>query len=198
MRYIMVAYVFAAIIISHSYERIIYANIKVGRALVLFLSIFMISNGIYNSLQIEVFKERNFSKIINQNSDKIEEAFLKHGIKRGYSLYWDSSTVNVLSNNRVELAPVSGDMTPHTVMAPYRYYSSDQTNEKTAFVKVIQPIEGNKSDHPEFVISNQSIFDLAVDKEVIYENGAPLIEIYYFDKNYFTFSPDNDPKRKIS
>jgi hypothetical protein len=195
IRYFMFVYVLASIVIAQYYQNIIYINVRLGKSLIIFITIFSMTNGIYNSLQLDELKNENKSKFTSNNASKIEEAFNRHGIKKGYSLYWDSSTVTVLSDSRVELAAVLGDMTPVMHLAPYRYFSPDKALEKTAFVKVNQPLSKEIAEHEQYKISKPDIFDLAVEKEVIYNDGVASVEIYYFDKNYFTFPPGHDPTK---
>jgi hypothetical protein len=197
IRYLMLAYVLIALILSHSYEKIRNVNIKLARVFIYFLTIFCMTNGIYNSMQIDEVKNDNVSLLVSRNAEKIEEAFQRHGIKRGYALYWDSSAVTVLSNNRIELAPVWGDMTPRNMSSLYRYYSPDQTNEKTAFIKVNRRLNAESAESMDFAILRPEILDLAIGKEVIYDDGTIKVEIYYYDKNYFRYPQGYNPKMNV-
>jgi hypothetical protein len=68
---------------------------------------------------------------------------------------------------------------------------------KTAFVKVTRPFNPQIDELPQFKITNDDLFNLAVEKEVIYDDAEYKIEVYYYDRNYFTFPEDYDPKKSV-
>jgi hypothetical protein len=197
IRFFIQIYILISLAIASVYEDINYSSLKKGRFFLLFICIFIITNGVYNSLQIGDIENGNISKYASRNFSEIENSFKRHGIKRGYALYWDSSTVTLLTNNRIELVAVKGDMEPNTYMAPYRYYSPEYRDERTAFVRIIQPLNPEIADLPQFKITNYEIFNIALEKEVIYDDSEVSIEIYFYDKNLFTFPVDHDPKSDL-
>jgi hypothetical protein len=193
LRYYMFMFVIFALISSYAYDDMNKNNKLLKNIFLCLLVVFMVTNSIYNLSQLNLVKIKNSSLITVWNWKKITSILENHGIELAYAMCWDSNSITVLSNGKVEISPVLGDMTPMEYVVPYRNYSPEIKNHKTAFIRINQPIYDDFQYLPQFHISNFDIFEKAVEKIRFMGTFYP-IEILIFDKNYFTFPDGHDPK----
>jgi hypothetical protein len=192
IRYYLYMFVLFAVVFSYVYEDLKHNHVK-RMGIVIFMGVFLTTNSISNIIQLPIRLAYNISRVSVWHADEIAKIMEKYGIKLGYALYWDSSNISVLTDCKVEIAGVYGNLKPIRYVSPYRYYKPDLENEKTVFIKINQPIFDEYKNHPTFKLENIWIFDKAVAKEVI-KGSFYDIEILIFDHNYFVFPQGHNPK----
>jgi hypothetical protein len=193
IRYYMYIFLFFSLVIMFSFEEVLNKNKILKTFTTLLLSIFLITNNIYNINKIPELKKTNVSRISLWHADEISAILKSYDVSLGYSLFWDSNCITVLTNGQTEIAAVNGNMTPLKYVTPFRYYDNAISEQKTAFIKITQPVYEEYQNFPQFYISNNAILELAIAKEFI-KGSFYDIEIFIFEKNYFTFPPDYDPR----
>jgi hypothetical protein len=193
-RYYLLIFVLFSLVYAYSFEELCKTNIVLKKIMLCGLTIFFATNSIYNIKQLDYIKDLNISRVSDWHAEEISNILQKHGVNLGYALYWDSNTITVLTNGKTEIAAVYGNMTPMGYVTPYRYYSPELADTKSAFIRISQPVFDWNKGLPLFEISKPEIFDNAVAKETI---KGPFydIDIFIFDRNYFTFPEGHDPKK---
>jgi hypothetical protein len=155
---------------------------------------FLILNSVANVRYLKILPVYNQSRIALRHAGEIEGALKRRGISRAYSLYLDSSVGTVISDGRVKILPVLGDMTPLRYMARLADYSHDLASERTAFLRIDQAIAPELAGTPQFNITRPEILEKAVARETLPDPEADIV-IHYFDFNPFVFPPGYDPRR---
>jgi hypothetical protein len=154
-----------------------------------------------NSLQIArdfaIVEAANPSRVAVRRTPEIEDSLRRHGVQRAYSLYWQSAVETVLTDGRIEVWGVLGDMRPLRYLAGYRVYSPDSASHRTAYVMVDLPVIEGFEDMVQFAITDPSILEKAVSVEIIHDPEAD-VRIYYFARNPFVNPPGHDPAKDFS
>jgi hypothetical protein len=125
---------------------------------------------------------------------EIENSLIRHGVKRAYSLYWNSAVETVLTDGRIEVWGVLGNMKPIRYLTSYQVYSPMLAGEKSAFINVNKPPYSVFENMIQFSVSNIELLNKAVSKEIIPDAEAD-IEIFYFDHNPFVYPQGHDPSQ---
>jgi hypothetical protein len=196
LRYYLYIFIFFSFVIMFGFEEILNKNIIMKKISMIILGLFLITNSIYNIEKIPELKNSNYSRISIRHADEISTILKKYDVSLGYSLFWDSNCITVLTNGETEIAAVHENMTPMCYVTPFRYYDNAISEQKTAFIKITQPNIEENSYLPQFDNHDNDILDHAVAKELI-KGTFYDIEIYIFDKNFFTFPADYDPRSAI-
>ncbi|MDR1314128.1 MAG: hypothetical protein LBQ12_10645 [Deltaproteobacteria bacterium] len=197
LRYLVFGYVLMALVAALFYEDLLRSNPAVARAFLCLSSFFFALNSVMNVKDIPAYIASNPSRVVVRHTAEIEAALSRHGIKRAYSLYWNSSVETVLTNARVEVSPVMGNMGPLRYLTNYETYSPERAGDRTAFLMIDLLPDPAFAHLPQFNITNRALLDTCSFKEIIPDPEAD-IEIMYFDRNPFTFPPGHDPADEYS
>jgi hypothetical protein len=192
VRYLALAYPLLATAAGLGYGWLRRARPALARAFLSLSCVFFALNAALNVSEIPLHAALNPSRIAVRHAAEIERALARRGVSRAYSLYWDSSVVTVLSEGRVEVWGALGDMTPLRYLAPYRVFAPERAGDRTAFVRIDQPVEEEFAGELPFNITNFAVLDRAYAKDVIPDPESDVV-IYYFDRNPFAYPPGYDP-----
>jgi hypothetical protein len=163
-----------------------------ARILLALACVFCCTNSAWNLMFIGDLRDTNISRLTVRHADDIEGSFTSHGVTRGYSLFWDSAVGTVLSDGRIEVQGVLGSLAPLRYLARYDAFDPVRSGERTAFVLTRLDHPRAMAELPMFKLSSPEILSQAVEIDVIPDPEADL-EIYYFDRNPFTYPEGYDP-----
>jgi hypothetical protein len=136
--------------------------------------------------------EGHNSRFVKRHIPEIEASFMRHGVTNAYSLYWHCSVEDVLTDGRIEVHGLRGDLTPTRYLDSYAAYAPERAGERTAFIRVDLSYDKSLESYGVYNITNPAVLDEAVDVDVIPDPEYDVV-IYYFDRNPFVFPPGHDP-----
>jgi hypothetical protein len=192
IRYFVFFYAFMGVGAALGWKEMRFRRPFAARLLVLLVACLCVTNSLWNVRNIPSLTQVNMSRVAGRHVPEIEESFERHGISRGFALFWDSGVETVLSDGRIEVLPLTGDLRPLRYLAPYSVFTYDRAGDATAFLKVRLKLPPEIAALPQFNLSRPDILDLAYDIDLIQDQDSD-IEIYYFERNPFTFPPNHNP-----
>jgi hypothetical protein len=193
IRYLVFLYPLLALAAAFRHADLSASRPARGRALLALTAAFCAVNALCNIKALDFWREDNISRVSVRRAGEIEDSLARHGLRRAYSLYWNSSSQTVLTDGRTEIMAVTGGMRPFLYLAPYDAYSPSRAGERTAFVRIDQPVDKELEELPQFKLTGFDVLAKATETEVIPDPTADVV-IYYFDHNPFTFPPGHDPR----
>jgi hypothetical protein len=180
---LMYIYPFLAILIAVYYSKLSKENDRLAHLYIMAFGFMIILNTLSNLYLNSVNIENNSSGSVVKNTLKIKEILDIEGIDRGYALYWDSYPIEVLTEGKIKMAVVNGDLTPIKNRTLISNYDQELASEKVAFVYSIKSM----AVPPEYNdINNDNLLKKASRRFIIDDKIRP-VDLYIFDKNYFTF-----------
>ncbi|MDR1314131.1 MAG: hypothetical protein LBQ12_10660 [Deltaproteobacteria bacterium] len=156
-------------------------------------TVFCVANSCWNVRNIPSVALDSVSRVAVRHVPETVASFERHGVKRGFALFWDSGVQTAVSDGRIEVFPVTGALRPFRYLAPYSVFSHDRAGDPTAFIRVRLKLPPELAELPQFDLSRPEVLKLAYDVDVIPDPESD-IEIYYFRTNPFTYPEGHDPK----
>lgn len=192
LRYLVLAYLFMSLLISFLYSDLCRNIFIFARVILAVICSFIVLNNIHNLRMLPAVVSTNPSRSVVRHVTELEDALERHGVKRAYSLYWNSAVQTVLTNGNIEVWGVLGNMLPIRYLANYDVFAPEHSFDRSAFVNVVKKEDPAFSNMVQFSVINYDLLDEAVSKEIIFDPDGN-IEIYYFARNPFVYPSGHNP-----
>jgi hypothetical protein len=164
LRYLVICYIFMALIVSLMYEDMSLLKPVFSRIFLTLVCGFVTLNCIHNMKELPKIVSANPSKIVVRHVREIATSLERHGIKRAYSLYWNSAVETVLTNGRIEVWGVLGNMLPLRYLASYSVFSPERAAEKSAFINIKRSVDPLISGMIQFTVTNTKLLDSSFER----------------------------------
>jgi hypothetical protein len=194
LRYLAMIYALAALVPAVHYGDLSSEKPGLARAFLALSCVFFIVNSLQTIREFPIAQAVNPSRVAVRRTGEIEDSLRRHGINRAYSLYWQSAVETVLTNGRIEVCGVFGDMTPVRYMANYDVYSPERSSERTAYILVDIPVAEGFEGMVQFGVTDRTLLNEAESSEIIRDTEGD-VTIFYFDRNPFVFPQSHDPSK---
>jgi hypothetical protein len=192
VRYLFNAYVLLAAAAGFLYEDLRSFRPALARAFLVLCCSLCVFNSFALIREIPGFAARNPSVYAIRHLDDVGESLRRHGLDKAYSLYYQSTVQQVLTDGRYEVWPVLGDMTPAKYLVRYDVYDPGRAGERAAFIRIEPPLPYRIPPNVINTVTDESLLAGAAEREVL-PDPEVSVEIFYFDRNPFVFPPGHDP-----
>jgi hypothetical protein len=192
IRYLALGWVLAALAAALLHGDLARARPALARADLARTCAMAALTSLQNVRELPLYRDTNPSRVAVRHAGEIEEALARRGIRRAYSLYWQSAVETVLSDGRVEVWGVWGDFRPVRYLVGYDVFAPWRAGEPTAFVRADLPVSPSFADAPQFRLDVRRLEELASAIETIPDPESD-VTIYFLDRNPFVFPPGHDP-----
>ncbi|MDR1040544.1 MAG: hypothetical protein LBR80_10355 [Deltaproteobacteria bacterium] len=197
IRYLFIIYATMACATASGWPEFRRRSPIAARLYLLLAALLCVTNGVWNVRNIPNITHDSATRIAVRHVPETEESFKRHGISRGYALFWDSAVQAVLTDGRIEVHPLGGSLKPFRYLAPYSVFAKARSGEPTAFVRTRVELPPDLAALPVFNLTGGDVLESAYDMDVIPDPEADM-EIYYFDHNPFTYPADHDPREDFA